>query len=304
MIGTTRRFHAGELSVQKQAGVAEDAARLEGMLERARLDGRMAHFLSERTFAAFTSRDSDGELWTVPLLGSPGFLQAEGNVLDVTGGPAADGPLGRITVGSPAGLIVIDFPTRRRFRINGTITELGADRLRIEATEAFGNCPSYIQDRALEVGAADSADRSSVTADTILAPQVRALLERSDTFFLGTVHPDRGADTSHKGGNPGFVRVEGDGTLWWPDYSGNNMFNSLGNLTENPEASLLFLDWATGEALHLSGTATLEWTAPGVPGDDDGTGRRIHFRPTRVIDGSALLHAGPPASTTVNPALR
>jgi len=63
------------------------------------------------------------------------------------------------------------------------------------------------------------------------------------------MHPGRGADTSHLGGEPGFVRVH-RGALWWPDYPGNNMFNSLGNIVENPAAALLFFDFAVGEGLR------------------------------------------------------
>jgi hypothetical protein len=55
------------------------------------------------------------------------------------------------------------------------------------------------------------------------------------------------------------------------------MFNSLGNIAVDPVASLLFLDFTTGTALHLSGTATLEWDAPGE------TGRAVRFHPTRSV---------------------
>jgi uncharacterized protein len=72
------------------------------------------------------------------------------------------------------------------------------------------------------------------------------------------------------------VRVAGDGA-WWPDYPGNSMFNSFGNLVVDPAAALLFLDFETGQTLHLSGTAEVEWTAAGVDGDDGGTGRRVRF---------------------------
>ena len=101
-------------------------------------------------------------------------------------------------------------------------------------------------------------------------------MSSADTFFLGTQHPDRGADASHKGGDPGFVRVEGTDVLW-PDYAGNNMFNSLGNLAVDPRAALLFIDFDTGGVLQLSGTAELEWrSADPAIGD---TGRWVRFRP-------------------------
>lgn len=133
----------------------------------------------------------------------------------------------------------------------------------------------------------------------------QAIVVSADIFFLGTAHPGRGADTSHKGGRPGFVRVDPHGSLWWPDFSGNNMFNSLGNLTENPEAALLFPDYAHGVALHLSGTAALEWTEPGVAGDDDGTGRRVRFRIEQALPAPSQLRTlGEPAVSPAYPALR
>jgi hypothetical protein len=80
------------------------------------------------------------------------------------------------------------------------------------------------------------------------------------------------------------VRVEGR-DLWWPDYPGNNLFNSLGNLAVNPEAALLFFDFATGRTLHLSGTAEVEWGMPGRTGTDGATGRIVRFTPHHIVAG-------------------
>jgi hypothetical protein len=122
---------------------------------------------------------------------------------------------------------------------------------------------------------------------TGLTAEDRALIRAADTFFLGTTHPERGNDASHRGGTPGFIRVE-DEALWWPDYPGNNMFNSFGNLAVDPAAALLFADFGTGRTLHLSGTAAVDWTGPGIAGDDGGTGRRVRFTPQRVVSGRLL----------------
>ena len=69
---------------------------------------------------------------------------------------------------------------------------------------------------------------------------------------------------SHRGGKPGFVRVDADGTLTVPDFSGNNFFNTLGNLALNPRAGLLFADFASGDLLHVAGTAEIIWDGPQV----------------------------------------
>jgi hypothetical protein len=123
-----------------------------------------------------------------------------------------------------------------------------------------------------------------------------ALIEAADTFFIGTTHPTRGADASHRGGPTGFVRAN-PGEVWWADYRGNNMFNTLGNLAVDPTAALLFPDFATGRTLQLSGTAATEWTTRAAAGGDDhGTGRVVHFHIDQVVAGDLLAAR---ANTTV-----
>jgi predicted pyridoxine 5'-phosphate oxidase superfamily flavin-nucleotide-binding protein len=270
----TSGFHEGELEAQKLAGVAQDAARLQGMLRPALLDGGAAKFLSQREFAAITARDRDGLLWTSPLQGPPGFLDANGTTLTVHATPAEGDPLHGLPADQEVGLIVIEFAIRRRVRVNGHLTK-ASDVLRIEADQAYGNCPQYIDPGHRPLGPGGS---ESVVTDGELGVVQAALIEAADTFFLGTTHPERGTDTSHKGGSPGFVRIDGP-DLWWPDYAGNNMFNSLGNITVDPTTSLLFLDFDSGTTLHLSGTASIDWDAPP---DESGTGRRVRFHPTRT----------------------
>jgi predicted pyridoxine 5'-phosphate oxidase superfamily flavin-nucleotide-binding protein len=285
---TTTGFHEGELAVQHQAGVAWGAARLSGMLAPAQLGGGVERFLADRTFAAITARDAHGELWISPLTGPPGFLHvASPAALDVRALPAEGDPLHHLPPHQPVGLIVVEFATRRRLRINGTLSGAGSDGLRVEVEQAYGNCPQYIQRRQLHPAPSLPSGAEPVRYGSTLAPDDIELIRRSDTFLIGTTHPTRGNDASHRGGSPGFVRVE-DGGLWWPDYEGNNMFNTLGNLRSDPTAALLFCAFGTGRTLHLSGRAALEWIRPGVAGDDDRTGRRVHFAPRRVVAGRLL----------------
>ena len=86
----------------------------------------------------------------------------------------------------------------------------------------------------------------------------RAWIRRTDTFFLATLHPAEGADASHRGGMPGFVRVEGN-RLTWPDYAGNLMYNTLGNIAVHPRAGLLVPDFDSGSVLLLTGRAGVVW---------------------------------------------
>jgi len=286
-------FHDGELVVQRRAGVAALASRLgAAMLTVPDLSGGASRFLADRDFAVITARDGDHRLWTSPLFAQPGFLDAHDRQLTSHAAPDRGDPLHGLVADQPVGLIAIEFATRRRLRVNGTLTHADPDGLQITVDQAFGNCPRYIQQRDL-VHTARAESDTVLRADALGAEDV-ALITHADTFFLGTVHPTRGADTSHRGGPAGFVRVEG-GQLWWPDYPGNNMFNSLGNLEVDNTAALLFVDFDSGASLALSGTAAVEWNIPGGRGDDGGTGRRVRFTVESVVSGHRLGVRSTPA---------
>jgi predicted pyridoxine 5'-phosphate oxidase superfamily flavin-nucleotide-binding protein len=86
----------------------------------------------------------------------------------------------------------------------------------------------------------------------------RAFIERLDCFFLATADELGRPTCSYKGGDPGFVRVLDDRTLAFPNYDGNGMYLSMGNLARNPEVGLLFIDFERGRRLRVQGTATIE----------------------------------------------
>lgn len=158
------------------------------------------------------------------------------------------------------GTIALDPRTRRRMRLNGRARPTPRG-LAIEADQVFSNCPKYLQKRELGPGR-NSGDSFAPTRGAHLTAEQRTLIAAADTFFLATVHA-HGADASHRGGNPGFVRVVSPTELTWRDYPGNSMFLSLGNLTTDPRAGLLFLDWTTGTTLQLTGTARTDHGADG-----------------------------------------
>ncbi len=281
-------FHAGELAVQLRAGTREEAERLSPMLEPAELRGGIVAFLADRTFAVITARDADGRLWSSPLTGPAGFLEAiTPTTLSIHARLQEGDPLHGLPAEQQAGLVVVEFATRRRVRVNGTLATAVDGALAIDVEQAYGNCPQYIHQRVLAPGDPGRGGPGGVRRGAGLSPADTELIGRADTFFLGTTNPERGSDTSHRGGAPGFVRVDGD-RLWWPDYPGNNLFNSFGNLAVDPEASLLFFDFDTGRTLQLSGTAEVDWDAAGRPGDDGRTGRRAVFTLQRLVAGHLL----------------
>jgi hypothetical protein len=279
-------FHGGELAVQRQAGVEAEAARLAPMVARGELRAGRAAFISEATFSAIAARDRAGRLWTSPLLGAPGFLQATSpTTLEINAPLASADPLHGLPSRQSVGIIAINFTTRRRVRINGSLTSADAGRMTVSVDQAYGNCPQYIQQRDVHIDGPPDGERARLYSGNALRPADIRLIEVADTFFLGTTHATSGNDASHRGGAPGFVRVAEE-HLWWPDYPGNNMFNSFGNLSADPTAALLFLDFRAGTTLQLSGRATVCWGDQATAGDDALTGRRVQFVPQQVITTS------------------
>jgi predicted pyridoxine 5'-phosphate oxidase superfamily flavin-nucleotide-binding protein len=269
-------------------GCRAQAERLARLLDPPDLAGGASKFLAAGTFAVLTARDDNGWLWASPLIGRPGFVHAGATVLRIGARPQLGDPLHHLPAGQSIGMIAIDFATRRRMRVNGTLSGVHADGLTVDVDQAYGNCPQYIAQRDLVIDPPTAMPARDVRRGTLLSDDDTTLIEKSDTFFLGTTHPERGSDASHRGGTAGVVRVVGPNSLWWPDYPGNNMFNSFGNLAVDDTAALLFTDFTTGSTVQLSGGAAVKWGTPGAPGDDGGVGRRVRFTVRHTVSGHTL----------------
>ena len=109
------------------------------------------------------------------------------------------------------------------------------------------------------------ADRLAESTSDVINERFKAFIERRDMFFIATADDEGWPEASYKGGEPGFVRVLDDHTLAFPVYDGNGMFLTSGNLLVNRRVGLLFIDWATGTRLRLSGHATVELDDPLIP---------------------------------------
>lgn len=250
-------FHEGERLVQQRVGTTAMATRI-GHSIHDQVPPAGVGFLAAQPFAIVASRDALGRVWASVVAARPGFLQSDdGRTIAIAATPAAGDPLAEnVAVGAPLGMLVIDPATRRRLRINGEVT--GHDPLRLAVREAFGNCPKYIHQRtlALEGGArARPMQRAAV-----LSPAQQRRVASADTFFVASQHAGAGLDASHRGGAAGFVEVVDAQHLAWPDYQGNMMFQTLGNLSVDPRAGLLFVDFATGDVLQLTGRATIDFS--------------------------------------------
>jgi predicted pyridoxine 5'-phosphate oxidase superfamily flavin-nucleotide-binding protein len=251
-------FHSGELEIQRQAGTLDEAATVGRIIGRT-IPLSTTRFLRRQRLAVATTRDVEGHVWVSPLTGKAGFI----SIIDETllrlntSGVRGDLLVSNLETHSEIGLLVIDIETRRRVRFNrrGLMSEEGVF---VMVNQVYGNCPKYIQRRLL---LADDERRTppvaTASASTSLDAAQRRWIEGADTLFIGSHHSTGGADASHRGGLPGFVRVAPDNRVSFEDYPGNGMFNTLGNLAETPEAALLFIDFSKGDILQLSGRARL-----------------------------------------------
>lgn len=249
-------FHAGELELQRRAGL-EQQARALGRIVASRIPAGAAAFLGRQRFAVAASVGADGRVWASLLHGPPGFLAAvDEQLLKLAARPPAGDPLAAGLAARPElGLLVLDPRTRQRMRFNGRGL-LAPDGIFLQVERAYGNCSKYIQRRALEADAVVAAVAPRATRR--LTAHQRERIRAADTFFIGSFHAQGGADASHRGGLPGFVRVLGPDRLAFDDYPGNAMFNTLGNLLAHPQAGLLFVDFSTGDVLQVAGRASLK----------------------------------------------
>ena len=275
-------FHAGELEVQERAGVRDQAAKI-GTGIHVEIPPAAHGFLRARRFVVLAATDPSGALWASLLTGKPGFLEpVDARTLRIHAWPLRGDPLGEgLLDGADVGMVAIDLADRKRLRLNGrvAIREAGFD---VVTREVFGNCPKYIQARVPENSDA-AATTTTAAATTRLDERQQRWVSTADTFFIGSRHAERGADASHRGGNPGFVHVVGASRLVWPDYSGNRMFQTLGNLAHDPRAGLLFIDFDVGATLQVAGRTRIEWDEERAR-DFAGAERVIDFEIDRVVE--------------------
>ena len=107
------------------------------------------------------------------------------------------------------------------------------------------------------------ADRlnESLLHDTI-RPSDKDFIERMDMFFLATVDERGHVNCSYKGGEPGFVRVVDERTIAFPNYDGNGMYLSMGNIREARQVGMLFIDFENQGRMRLNGEATIHFDDP------------------------------------------
>ncbi|VVN94773.1 hypothetical protein PS691_02152 [Pseudomonas fluorescens] len=259
-------WHAGEKQLQAHVGVAERMEAFGPKVIRNYLPDQHRQFYQKLPFMLFGAVDADGNPWASILEGPPGFAHSPEPVLmQLDRLPRQDDPA-QLQAGAAIGLLGIELHTRRRNRINGRVREMTANGFTVAVEQAFGNCPQYIQLRQFDSVPVANPSASAVQRLSTLDDRASAMIRGADTFFVASyvaVEKQRSVDVSHRGGQSGFVQVDGN-CLTIPDFAGNLHFNTLGNLLLNPRAGLLFIDFITGDLLQVSGRTEIILEGPQV----------------------------------------
>ncbi|WP_044875041.1 pyridoxamine 5'-phosphate oxidase family protein [Pseudomonas sp. LFM046] len=298
-------FHPGEQAIQARAGVREQMEPIGSRMIRDYMPEQHRLFFAQLPWLLVGSQDSDGQPQASVLWGKPGFAHSpEATLLRINARPEVDDPLAaNLHSTARLGVLGLELPTRRRNRMNGPLVERDGEGLTLAVQQSFGNCPKYIQARDWHW---EARPAGALEQGVGLDPRWLELVNRSDTLFIASQHLDPqtgGVDISHRGGAPGFVQLGDDGRLWLPDYSGNQMFNTLGNLLLEPRCGLLWIDFASGDLLQLEARAEILWPdqagthgLPALPGAERLvalTPSRWRLRRSRLPLGFGDVHPSP-----------
>ena len=264
-------FHEGEREIQTRLGVRDRVEEIGQQYIRDYLPEQHRAFYQQLPFILVGTVDNVGRPWASILVGEQGFIQAPDKNTLIIHAPRIHGdPLHQsITPDAPVGVLGIDYQTRRRNRLTAKVSRFDDQMIELNVNQTFGNCPQYIQARELAfLPAIDSIgqERSSISFQR-LTEQAKTMIAQADHFYIAThfsqsasaIDSTHGADVSHRGGKPGFVQIEDEQTLVFPDFTGNYHFNTLGNIVKNPRAGLLFIDFSAGDLLYLTCAAEIIW---------------------------------------------
>ena len=280
-------FHDGEIEVQTRLGVHERSAMMGRKVIRSNLPDQHREFYAHLSFLLVGSTDQNGRLWASALSGTPGFLSTPNDTtLSVAATPVPGDPLAdNLRTGADIGVLGMLPEVRRRNRMSGQIGEIRPYGFDIKVLQSFGNCPQYIQARTVEPAGFRAAAPETETFDHFDTAAI-AQITNADALFIASAFRDgdgaeQGADASHRGGKPGFVKVLDDRSFVFPDFRGNNAYNTLGNIVKNPKTGFLFIDFQTGDMLTMTGEAHIIWDGPEVEAFE-GAQRLVQFEASEV----------------------
>lgn len=273
-------FHHGEIALQKKLGIdREIGERTKGFI-RNYMPEQHRLFFTSSPFTVLALVNDEGYPVAIPIWGeddlieSPSPTQLRFHLPDVVSNMIQNTLNLDVMAGSKIGIVGIEYATRRRNRLNGTISHAKKGNLTVLVDQSFGNCPRYIhkrnttKKRRLVIGGQPESNVSynvnmTTTTTNIIDTRARTIIESAETFFIASRHSslgqeaNEGLDVSHRGGKAGFVNVKGN-TITFPDFSGNKFFNTLGNILLDPRVGLCFWDNKTGDLFFVKAKAKVE----------------------------------------------
>lgn len=278
-------YHDGEIAVQERLRLREVALMNAGGIGTV-VPAAAIGFVAKQRLCALAWTDRAGCLWAQVVSDRPGFMRrSDAAVLDMhlsenTEASLACSPLAAAMEDDPLGFLVIDLSTRRRLRGSGRLSKRSPGCFTIAVEQSYPNCPKYIQRRVGEE--LEFSPTQQVISGESITEEICELILGADTFFVASAHPDGSADVSHRGGQAGFMRIS-EGSIHVPDYQGNAMFNTLGNLTLNPRAGLSIIDFNADRQVMLTGNVEIVFDRTDEIDATGGTGRWWVFSPTRWV---------------------
>ena len=256
-------FHAGERSLHEKLDISERLHELGLRMIRDHMPDQHREFFASLSSVHIGALDSSGHPWAIMRIGWPGFMEsADDKTLSISSSPLIGEPADlNLSVGAKVSVVGIEFETQRRNRLNATIDAVEGDTLSLHVDQSYGNCPKYIQIRTRASGEATQSTPPKTA--TVLSEADKAQITRADTLLIASRaaqlgdDPRAGVDINHRGGMPGFISVLDDKTIQFPDYKGNNFYNTFGNIVTDNRVGIQFVDFETGTLLNLKGTAAL-----------------------------------------------
>ncbi len=266
MTSTYEHFHEGEVAVHAEWGTDTEAYEQQSrQMMLPEVNPQEHVFIEELSFSMAGTIDKEGRPWASPLLsgGDPLFRVSSPTTIAIDALPIDGDPmLENIADNAALSVVFFSTETRRRAKSIGQASVTKDGTIRYQMTRLFGICPKYIFKR-LHQPAVQTPALAPETR-TALNDEDRLQLQRSDTAFFASFSP-HGADVTHRGGSPGFIEVVGPDELKIPDYFGNGMYNTLGNLRLDDRLALTAVDFTTGRNVQLTGRATVSRTGLSLP---------------------------------------
>ena len=246
------RYHEGQLAIQDEAKTTHVANKL------AHWVGPVAQFALEADLILLAAQDRDQVLRFSVLSGARPLLEVVESADLRLRFPE---PLSQHLPEGRCGGLAISFALARRARLNGVMTTRGGVK-ELDASETFTLCRKYIAP-SIALDAAPCLGPTSRQRIDLADPWLTKLLERAETSFLASVSPDGGPDVAHRGGPPGFLALDaGASLLSWPEFVGDGVFKSAGNVRATGHFTLLVPDLESGDGVELVGVATYTNTRP------------------------------------------